>query len=134
MLRQLVIIVIAGLACSFWPPRACALDSGRTMAQYMSDQWGIDRGFPGGSVTAVTQTRDGYLWIGTNKGLVRFDGFDFRVVGQATPTTLPIGAVQQLVVAAKVFCGYFCRTPRSCATTRENLNSAARKQSLGSPR
>ena len=98
MLRQLVISVIAGLACSFWAPRASALDPGRTMAQYMSDQWGIDRGFPGGSVTAITQTRDGYLWIGTNKGLIRFDGFDFRVVPQATPTTLSIGAVQQLVV------------------------------------
>ena len=98
MLRQLVISVIAGLGCSFWAPRASALDPGRTMAQYMSDQWGIDRGFPGGSVTAITQTRDGYLWIGTSKGLVRFDGFDFRVVPQATPTTLSIGAVQQLVV------------------------------------
>ncbi len=87
MLRQLVISVIAGLACSFWAPRACALDPGRTMAQYMSDHWGIDRGFPAGSVTAITQTRDGYLWIGTDKGLIRFDGSVFREFQQATPTT-----------------------------------------------
>ena len=98
MLRQLVISVIAGLACSFWAPRACALDPGRTMAQYMSDQWGIDRGFPAGSVTAITQTRDGYLWIGTDKGLIRFDGSVFREFQQATPTTFSIGAVQELVV------------------------------------
>jgi ligand-binding sensor domain-containing protein/signal transduction histidine kinase len=94
-------IVIAGLACNWWAPRAGALDPGRTMSQYMSDQWGIDRGFPGGSVTAITQTRDGYLWIGTNKGLIRFDGFDFRVLRQATPTTFSIGAVQELVVDGK---------------------------------
>ena len=68
------------------------------MSQYMSDQWGIDRGFPGGSVTAITQTGDGYLWIGTDKGLIRFDGFDFRLLRQATPTTFSIGAVQELVV------------------------------------
>ena len=98
MLRQLVISIIAGLACSFWAPRACALDPGRTMAQYMSDQWGIDRGFPAGSVTAITQTRDGYLWIGTDKGLIRFDGSVFHEFPQATPTTFSIGAVQQLVV------------------------------------
>ena len=54
------------------------------MSQYMSDQWGIDRGFPGGSVTAITQTGDGYLWIGTDKGLIRFDGFDFRLLRQAS--------------------------------------------------
>jgi ligand-binding sensor domain-containing protein/signal transduction histidine kinase len=98
LLRQLVISVIAGLACSFWAPRASALDPGRTMAQYMSDQWGIDRGFPTGSVTAMTQTRDGYLWIGTDKGLIRFDGSVFREFPQATPTTFSIGAVQALVV------------------------------------
>ena len=98
LLRQLVISVIAGLACSFWAPRACALDPGRTMAQYMSDQWGIDRGFPAGSVTAITQTRDGYLWIGTDKGLIRFDGSVFREFPQAIPTTFSIGAVQELVV------------------------------------
>jgi ligand-binding sensor domain-containing protein len=98
LLRQLVISVIAGLACSFWAPRANALDPGRTLAQYMSDQWGIDRGFPTGAVTAMTQTRDGYLWIGTDKGLVRFDGSVFRVFPQATPTTFSIGAVQELAV------------------------------------
>jgi ligand-binding sensor domain-containing protein/signal transduction histidine kinase len=98
VLRQLVISVMAGLACSFWAPSAWPLDPGRTLSQYMSDQWRSDRGFPAGSVTAITQTRDGYLWIGTNKGLIRFDGSDFREFPQATPTTFSIGAVQELVV------------------------------------
>ncbi len=98
MRRQLVISVIGGLAFICSLHRACALDPSRTMSQYMRDQWGRDRGFPGGSVTAITQTRDGYLWIGTSKGLIRFDGLDFRILQQAAPTTFPIGAVQELVV------------------------------------
>jgi ligand-binding sensor domain-containing protein/signal transduction histidine kinase len=96
--RQLVIGVIAGLTSTCCVHRACALDPSRMMSQYMSDQWGSERGFPGGSVTAITQTRDGYLWIGTDKGLIRFDGLDFRVLQQATPTTFSIGGVQELVV------------------------------------
>src|ERR1700677_2975962 len=96
--RQLVIGVIAGLTSTCCVHRACALDPSRMMSQYMSDQWGSERGFPGGSVTAITQTRDGYLWIGTDKGLIRFDGLDFRVLQQASPTTFSIGAVQELVV------------------------------------
>ncbi len=100
MPRQLVFIcsLIAGLASICSVHRACALDPSRSMSQYMRDQWGTDRGFPGGLVTAITQTRDGYLWIGTDKGLIRFDGLDFRVWQQASPTTFSIGAVQELLV------------------------------------
>ena len=36
-------------------------------------------GLPQSSVIAMTQTRDGYLWLGTLEGLVRYDGFTFRV-------------------------------------------------------
>jgi ligand-binding sensor domain-containing protein len=90
--------VIGGLASICCLYRACALDPSRSMSQYMRDQWGSDRGFPGGTVTAITQTRDGYLWIGTDKGLIRFDGLDFRILQQATPTTFAIGAVQELLV------------------------------------
>jgi ligand-binding sensor domain-containing protein/signal transduction histidine kinase len=36
-------------------------------------------GLPHPSVIAMTQTRDGYLWLGTLNGLVRYDGFSFRV-------------------------------------------------------
>ena len=52
----------------------------RALPQYVRDEWTIDRGFPGGPVHAVTQTTDGYLWIGAEKGLVRFDGLTFRLL------------------------------------------------------
>jgi ligand-binding sensor domain-containing protein/signal transduction histidine kinase len=57
---------------------AQAMDPDRALSQYVRDRWGTERGFPGGGVHAISQTSDGYLWIGTDKGLVRFDGLAFR--------------------------------------------------------
>ncbi len=57
-----------------------AIDPNRAMSQYVRDRWGTDRGFPPGPVYAIAQTPDGYLWIGTEAGLVRFDGWNFRLV------------------------------------------------------
>ena len=51
-----------------------------TMSQYLRDEWTSDHGFPGGPVHAITQTTDGYLWIGAEKGLVRFDGLTFQLI------------------------------------------------------
>src|SRR3954463_11637271 len=49
------------------------------MSQYIRDRWGIERGFPGHAVHAITQSEDGYLWIAADEGLVRFDGLKFRL-------------------------------------------------------
>lgn len=46
---------------------------------YFFQVWGTDDGLPQSSVAALTQTRDGYLWLGTYAGLVRFDGVRFVV-------------------------------------------------------
>src|ERR1035438_4457489 len=44
---------------------------------YLIDVWTSDNDLPDNSVTAIAQTPDGYLWIGTYNGLVRFDGVRF---------------------------------------------------------
>ncbi len=59
---------------------AYAIDPNRAMSQYVRERWGTDQGFPQGPVYAITQTPDGYLWIGTEAGLVRFDGWNFRLI------------------------------------------------------
>src|SRR5260370_13988624 len=41
------------------------------------DIWDAAAGFPGGYVYSITQTADGYVWIGTSKGLLRYDGLTF---------------------------------------------------------
>jgi ligand-binding sensor domain-containing protein/signal transduction histidine kinase len=47
--------------------------------QYVATSWDNDSGLPQNSVQAMVQTRDGYLWVGTQFGLARFDGVHFTV-------------------------------------------------------
>src|SRR5215467_10015119 len=68
------------LGCLF--SQAHALDPNRSPSQYVRQQWNTDSGLLGGAVHAIGQSPDGYLWIGTDKGLVRFDGFNFLSVSQ----------------------------------------------------
>jgi ligand-binding sensor domain-containing protein/signal transduction histidine kinase len=96
-LRRYLVVAFA-IVC--FASLAQALDPNRLLSQYIREHWGSEKGFTGGSVTAIAQTADGYLWIGTEKGLVRFDGLSFRLFQQATPTTFPIGAIQQLIADA----------------------------------
>ena len=46
---------------------------------YRFDHWAADNGLPQNSVRDIVQTRDGYLWLATLDGLVRFDGVRFTV-------------------------------------------------------
>ena len=68
-----------GLALLCLVGEARALDPNHTLSQYLREKWTADNNFPGGAVDAITQTADGYLWLGTEKGLVRFDGVNFRL-------------------------------------------------------
>jgi ligand-binding sensor domain-containing protein/signal transduction histidine kinase len=71
---------LAALAGLFCVRTAYAIDPHRAMSQYVRDRWGVEKGFPKGPVYAITQTTDGYLWIGTEAGLVRFDGRNFKFI------------------------------------------------------
>jgi signal transduction histidine kinase/ligand-binding sensor domain-containing protein/DNA-binding response OmpR family regulator len=56
-----------------------ALDPGKAITQYSMRIWDIEGGLPGNAVYAIQQTKDGYLWIGGENGLVRFDGIHFEL-------------------------------------------------------
>jgi len=56
-----------------------ALDPDKAITQYSMRVWDMEGGLPGNSVYAIQQTHDGYLWIGTPDGLVRFDGIHFEL-------------------------------------------------------
>ncbi len=55
-----------------------------TLAQYQFDSWTTENGLPQNSVVDILQTRDGYLWLATYGGLVRFDGARFVVFDRST--------------------------------------------------
>jgi ligand-binding sensor domain-containing protein len=55
-----------------------ALDPQKTINQYGHNVWSRQNGLPVNAVNAVLQTRDGYIWLGTTAGLLRFDGNRFE--------------------------------------------------------
>jgi ligand-binding sensor domain-containing protein len=73
------------------------LNAAAATAQYRFDTWTTARGLPQNSVTTLQQSRDGYLWLGTFGGLVRFDGVTFTVfdTGRAGPRSLRILALYE---------------------------------------
>ena len=65
------------LSVSFCSQTALALNPRKSILQYSLDVWKQKDGLPQVSVRTIVQTRDGYLWLGTEGGLVRFDGVRF---------------------------------------------------------
>ncbi len=63
------------------------------------DVWQTEEGLPHNTVTALTQTQDGYLWLGTQGGLVRFDGVRFTVLDTHNTPEFPSDRIVQLAEA-----------------------------------
>lgn len=62
-----------------WPFLASALDPDLSIYQYNCRTWRRANGLPANAITAITQAKDGRLWLGTSQGLVYFDGVSFHV-------------------------------------------------------
>lgn len=73
------ILILALISVPF---TGLALDPGNKITQYIHDNWGLEDG-PVSMITSLIQTRDGYLRLGTEEGLVRFDGVRFNVYNKA---------------------------------------------------
>src|ERR1700730_13903852 len=71
------VVVVGLLACA---QQADALDPTRTLSQYVHRIWQVQQGLPQASIYAIVQTHDGYLWLGTQTGLVKFDGVRFTTI------------------------------------------------------
>jgi ligand-binding sensor domain-containing protein/signal transduction histidine kinase/DNA-binding NarL/FixJ family response regulator len=74
-----------------------ALESQKAITQYKLDIWQAERGFEQNSVYTVCQTRDGYIWLGTLQGLVRFDGIRFSVFNKDNTKQLKDNAITALL-------------------------------------
>ena len=61
-----------------------SLDPDKPITQYIHQGWNTTQGLPQNSVLALAQTPDGHLWLGTEEGLVRFDGVRFTIFDKHT--------------------------------------------------
>ncbi|HEY0795015.1 MAG TPA: two-component regulator propeller domain-containing protein [Acidisarcina sp.] len=73
-----------------------ALDPHLALTQYGRQSWQTDNGLPQNTVRSVLQTRDGYLWLATDSGLVRFDGVRFVVFDKQSPSKLRSNSINSL--------------------------------------
>ncbi|HEX7569014.1 MAG TPA: two-component regulator propeller domain-containing protein, partial [Verrucomicrobiae bacterium] len=81
-------LVFAVAVAGFFPATAAP--------NYFTRTWQVEQGLPQNKVTAVVQTRDGYLWAGTYNGLARFDGVRFTVFDENNTPALHSSRITSL--------------------------------------
>ena len=91
--RVAVWVVMACLVQGAW-----ALDPGKSLSQYSRHVWGQQDGLPQDTIRSIAQTADGYLWVGTDEGLARFDGFEFTVFSKSSGE-LPANSITALAAS-----------------------------------
>ena len=87
--------MLAWLVCA---AGAWGLDPRKGLTQYSRTVWTQQHGLPQDTIRAIAQTADGYLWLGTDEGLARFDGYDF-VTFDKSNGDLPANSVTALAAA-----------------------------------
>lgn len=81
MLRSRRAFVLA--CCLLLAALARSVIAAESPARYHYAAWTVDEGLPQNSVNSILQTRDGYLWLTTSDGLVRYDGERFVVFNRS---------------------------------------------------
>jgi len=89
-------IVLAGTLLTL-QPCALALDPKLDVNQYAHTAWKVRDGFAKGSIYSIAQTPDGYLWLGTEFGLLRFDGVRTTPWQPPADQHLPAGIIRSLL-------------------------------------
>jgi signal transduction histidine kinase/ligand-binding sensor domain-containing protein len=79
---------------------AAGLNPKKRVTQYSLTQWGHRDGLPSTTIYAIAQTGDGFLWLGTADGLVRFDGIQFVQVPLSVNGAAAFGRVRALLRGA----------------------------------
>src|SRR5215471_17743837 len=96
--RRVVLGALPLCVLMFCGPSAFALDPALDVSQYAHTSWKIREGFTKSPIVSIAQTPDGYLWLGTDAGLFRFDGVK-NVAWPATDQPLPSSTIIKLLVA-----------------------------------
>ncbi len=84
-MRHIIVLIIAN---TFWAASATAqsMSPNNVFGRYQQVNWQERDGLPQNTVVAIATTRDGYLWMGTYEGAVRFDGVRFTLFNPSTTT------------------------------------------------
>jgi ligand-binding sensor domain-containing protein len=94
--HQIVLILGICLLIIFRSGPTLALDRDRRIVQFHYQAWSVNDGAPG-EISALAQTEDGYLWIGSPQGLFRFDGVRFEEYKPQPGVQLPSHGIYYLM-------------------------------------
>jgi ligand-binding sensor domain-containing protein/signal transduction histidine kinase len=83
-------------ACAFMTPEVFPAEPTLPSEGLLFHRWKHENGLPDDTVTALLQAQDGYLWVGTARGLARFDGVQFDAVQLADEKSKQVVAVTSL--------------------------------------
>src|ERR1700758_813335 len=97
MKAGLALITISTLSLLLGSPPVLALNPSLDVSQYAHTAWTVRDGFSLGTIFAMAQTPDGYLWLGGEFGLFRFDGIHFEAWQPPAGQQLPAAPYSLLV-------------------------------------
>jgi signal transduction histidine kinase/ligand-binding sensor domain-containing protein len=95
--RLMTLAILGLMLVPLLCPAVAGLDPSRKISQYGHNMWRIQDGYLPASPEAIAQTKDGYLWIGTHAGLVRFDGVRFVPWASTSRERLPSDQIHYLL-------------------------------------
>ena len=91
-LRTAFLVLVALLLAT-----AAGLAQRKSIKQYVHEIWKAENGLPQNSAASMTQTRDGYIWFGTQEGLARFDGVEFTVFNRTNTPELDASNILRIL-------------------------------------
>src|ERR1700712_647544 len=86
--RFILLALFCAWTAIFQSREGMALDPAIAIDRYIKQSWNTESGLPQNAAHVLLQTRDGFLWVGTEAGLARFDGHQFRVFDRDTTPAL----------------------------------------------
>ncbi|NIM18044.1 MAG: helix-turn-helix domain-containing protein [Candidatus Aminicenantes bacterium] len=81
------------------PPAVLALDPNTAIKKYILHKWTTRDGLPQNTIHNIVQDSKGYLWLGTDRGIVRFDGFSFRTFDTSTISAIKNNSILSLLLS-----------------------------------
>src|SRR4030095_14880129 len=97
MLKSLCAVFVFSASLWFFVVTVNALDPNRSLSEFGNQVWLTENGLPQNTVQTVLQTHDGYLWVGTQEGLARFNGTGFVIFDKTNTPQLKSNDIRALL-------------------------------------
>jgi ligand-binding sensor domain-containing protein/AraC-like DNA-binding protein len=82
-----------------WPQEVLGLDPKTPADKYIHHIWTTRSGLPQNTIHSIVQDSSGYLWLGTDRGIVRFDGSRFRVLHKGNIPSIKNNSITSLLIS-----------------------------------